>query len=128
MHLCMEYFMYSCMLSCCIYECMCVLYVACLSSVSLHVFHAFITVHFVCNRSRLFLLLKVEKMLHTRCSKFLQQIQEPFLLHTTCYSSRAIFCYTLHSCGECGNCVVWKWGNKKSSFFGKMKFCNGHVW
>ncbi|KAL4196677.1 hypothetical protein AMTRI_Chr04g184400 [Amborella trichopoda] len=91
MHLCMKYFMYSCILSCCIYGCMCRLYVACLSSVSLHVFHAFITVHFgkrsrlfssisVCNRSRLFLLLQAEKMLHRRCGKFLQKIQGSFFV------------------------------------------------
>ncbi|KAL4179300.1 hypothetical protein AMTRI_Chr13g86620 [Amborella trichopoda] len=94
MHLCMKYFMYLCFLSCCICGCMCMLYVACLSSVSLHVFHAFITVYFgkssrlfssilVCNRSRLFLLLQVDKVLHKKCGKFFQKIQEPF------------FCYTL---------------------------------
>ncbi|KAL4199290.1 hypothetical protein AMTRI_Chr03g144180 [Amborella trichopoda] len=85
MHLCMKYFMYSCMLACCIYGCMCMLSVAfsvplsqqrC-SSVSPHVFHAVIFMQFgkilrlfssisVCNRSKLFL--------------FLQKIQEPFFV------------------------------------------------
>ncbi|KAL4189513.1 hypothetical protein AMTRI_Chr08g165750 [Amborella trichopoda] len=71
----MKCVMYSCMLACCLYGCMCMLYVACdqiwiaLSGYHcLNVVHAFITVHFgkrsrlfsfisVCNRSRLFLLL-----------------------------------------------------------------------
>ncbi|KAL4204012.1 hypothetical protein AMTRI_Chr01g130050 [Amborella trichopoda] len=97
MHLCMKYFIYSCMLACCIYGGMRMLYVCCLcSSVSLHVSHVFITVHFgkrsrlfpsisVCNRSRLFFLLQVQKMLHRRSSKFYRKFKS-------------------HSCGESGEC------------------------
>ncbi|KAL4194738.1 hypothetical protein AMTRI_Chr05g60990 [Amborella trichopoda] len=62
------------MLSCC--GCMCMMYAACLSFLKNLTFMFDLSLII----SRLFVLLQVEKMLHRRCSKFLEKIQEPFFV------------------------------------------------